>query len=135
MISYNNFKYSPNILLRYYFPTAFFRLFVVVPRMSSGGGSFPSQTCSSDSAHLPSLNLSIKSERSSPEHMPSPSTPPLHHLRQGSPMNNPDPVCRTPPETHLTNGVKVFPKAGYLHEEEVGGHSLRPLETDDGWQR
>ncbi|XP_011471858.1 myocyte-specific enhancer factor 2B isoform X2 [Oryzias latipes] len=103
--------------------------------MSSGGGSFPSQTCSSDSAHLPSLNLSIKSERSSPEHMPSPSTPPLHHLRQGSPMNNPDPVCRTPPETHLTNGVKVFPKAGYLHEEEVGGHSLRPLETDDGWQR
>ncbi|XP_024114526.1 myocyte-specific enhancer factor 2B isoform X1 [Oryzias melastigma] len=103
--------------------------------MSSGGCSFPSQTCSSDSAHLPSLNLSIKSERSSPEHMPSPSTPPLHHLRQRSPMSEPDPARRTPPETHLTNGAKAFPKAGYLHEEEVGGHPLRSLETDDGWQR
>ncbi|XP_029987656.1 myocyte-specific enhancer factor 2B [Sphaeramia orbicularis] len=100
--------------------------------MSSGGCSFPSQSCSSTSPHLPSLNLSIKSERSSPEHMSSPTSPPLHHLRQHSPMSNPDAARHSPPETRSANEAKEFPKAGYPQDEE---EPLRQLEISDGWQR
>uniref|UniRef100_A0A3P8SIM9 Myocyte enhancer factor 2b n=1 Tax=Amphiprion percula TaxID=161767 RepID=A0A3P8SIM9_AMPPE len=107
----------------------------ISPGMSSGGCSFPSQSCSSTSPHLPSLNLSIKSERSSPEHMSSPTSPPLHHLRQHSPMSNPDSARHTPPESGPANGAKEFPKASYLQDEEDGGQSLRQLEMSDGWQR
>ncbi|XP_047443102.1 myocyte-specific enhancer factor 2B isoform X1 [Mugil cephalus] len=103
--------------------------------MSSGGCSFPSQSCSSSSPHVPSLNLSIKSERSSPEHMSSPTSPPLHHLRQHSPMSNPDSARHTPPETRPANGTKEFPKAGYPQDTEEGGQPLRQLEMSDGWQR
>ncbi|XP_071782072.1 myocyte-specific enhancer factor 2B [Centroberyx gerrardi] len=113
----------------------------ISPGMSSGGCSFPSQTSSSTSPHLPSLNLNIKSERSSPEHMSSPSSPPLHHLRQPSPMSNPDSARHTPPEPYPANERKEFPKAGYpavaqqLGDEEKGGQPLRQLEISDGWQR
>ncbi|XP_029905336.1 myocyte-specific enhancer factor 2B [Myripristis murdjan] len=113
----------------------------ISPAMSSGGCSFPSQASSSGSPHLPSLNLSIKSERSSPEHMSSPTSPPLHHLRQHSPMSNPDSACHTPPEPYPANERKEFPKAGYpplaqqLGDEEKGGQPLRQLEISDGWQR
>ncbi|CAG5864735.1 unnamed protein product [Menidia menidia] len=103
--------------------------------MSSGGCSFPSQSCSSNSPHLPSLNLSIKSERSSPEHMPSPSSPPLHHLSRNSPMSNPDSAHRTPPGGQSSGGAKEFLKASYPPDEEAGGQPLRPLEMTDGWQR
>ncbi|KAM4548023.1 myocyte-specific enhancer factor 2B isoform 1-T1 [Odontesthes bonariensis] len=103
--------------------------------MSSGGCSFHSQSCSSNSPHLPSLNLSIKSERSSPEHMSSPTSPPLHHLRQHSPMSNPDSAHRTPQEIQSANGTKEFPKANYPQDEEEGGQSLRQLQMSDGWQR
>ncbi|KAM7388460.1 hypothetical protein PAMP_024632 [Pampus punctatissimus] len=103
--------------------------------MSSGGCSFPSQSCSSSSSHLPSLNLNIKSERSSPEHMSSPASPPLHHLRQHSPISNPDSTRHTPPETHPANETKEFPKAGYPQDEGEGGQPLRHLEICDGWQR
>ncbi|XP_026160616.1 myocyte-specific enhancer factor 2B [Mastacembelus armatus] len=107
----------------------------ITPGMSSGGCSFSSPSCSSSSPHLHSLNLSIKSERSSPEHMPSPTSPPLHHLRQQSPMSNPDSVRHTPPETHPANETKEFTKAGYLQQAEEGGQPLRQLEMSDGWQR
>lgn len=99
----------------------------VNPGMSTGGCSFPPQPCSSSSPHLPSLNLNIKSERSSPEHMSSPSSPPLHHLRQHSPMSNPDSAHHSPPEGRPTNGTK----AGYPQDEEEGGQ----LDISDGWQR
>uniref|UniRef100_A0A3Q3MTL0 Myocyte enhancer factor 2b n=1 Tax=Mastacembelus armatus TaxID=205130 RepID=A0A3Q3MTL0_9TELE len=112
-----------------------FVLPLVISRMSSGGCSFSSPSCSSSSPHLHSLNLSIKSERSSPEHMPSPTSPPLHHLRQQSPMSNPDSVRHTPPETHPANETKEFTKAGYLQQAEEGGQPLRQLEMSDGWQR
>lgn len=108
---------------------------LVVSRMSSGGCSFPSQSCSSTPPHLPSLNLSIKSERSSPERMSSPASPPLHHLRQHSPMSNPDSTRHTPPEPCTANETKELPKAGYLQDEEEGGQPLRQLVISDGWQR
>ncbi|XP_031174210.1 myocyte-specific enhancer factor 2B [Sander lucioperca] len=107
----------------------------ISPGMSSGGCAFASQSCSSASPHLPSLNLSIKLERNSPEHMSSPTSPPLHHLRQHSPMSNPDSARRTPPEARPANETKEFPKAGYPQDEEEGGQPLRQLEISDGWQR
>ncbi|XP_037530736.1 myocyte-specific enhancer factor 2B [Nematolebias whitei] len=99
--------------------------------MSSGGCSFSSQPCSSNSSHLPSFNLSIKSERSSPDHMTSPPSPPLHHLRQHSP----DAARRSPPESHPANRTKEFHKACYLQGEEERGQPLRQLEMSDDWQR
>ncbi|XP_017262620.1 myocyte-specific enhancer factor 2B [Kryptolebias marmoratus] len=99
--------------------------------MSSGGCSFPSQPCSSSSSHLPSFNLSIKSERSSPDHMSSPPSSPMHHLRQHSP----DAARRSPPESHPANRTKEFPKASYQQGEEERGQMLRELEMCDGWQR
>ncbi|XP_037326497.2 myocyte-specific enhancer factor 2B [Pungitius pungitius] len=104
------------------------------PGMSSGGCSFASQSCSSASPLMPSLNLSIKLERSSPEQLSSPPTPPLHHhLRQHSPLSNPDPGPA--PEGRPANGAKDFPKAGYAQDEEGGGGPARQVEMSDGWQR
>ncbi|KAF7662974.1 hypothetical protein LDENG_00221100 [Lucifuga dentata] len=104
----------------------------ISPGMSSGGCSFPSQTCSSSSPHLTSLNVSIKSERSSPEHMSSPTSPPLHHLRQHSPIGNHESAGHSPPETCPANEAKEFPKTSYPRDEEKRGHHL---EISDGWQR
>ncbi|KAF3834993.1 hypothetical protein F7725_027551, partial [Dissostichus mawsoni] len=98
------------------------------PRDVQWGCSFPSQSCPSTSPHQPSLNLSIKLERSSPEHMSSPTSPPLHHLRQHSPISNPDSVRQTPQEARPANETKEFPKAGYPQDGEEGGQPLRQLE-------
>uniref|UniRef100_A0A3B3X615 MADS-box domain-containing protein n=1 Tax=Poecilia mexicana TaxID=48701 RepID=A0A3B3X615_9TELE len=103
--------------------------------MSSGGCSFPPQSCSSNSSHLASLNLSIKSERSSPDHMCSPSSPRLHHLRQHSPTGNADVARHSPPEAHPANRTKELPKAGYPQDGEERGQPVRQLEMSDGWQR
>uniref|UniRef100_A0A8C6T3Z2 Myocyte enhancer factor 2b n=1 Tax=Neogobius melanostomus TaxID=47308 RepID=A0A8C6T3Z2_9GOBI len=99
--------------------------------MSSGGCSFSSQPCSSTSSHLASLNLSIKSERTSPVHMPSPSSPPLIQLKARSPISNPDSTRPSPPHTQPANQRKEFPK-GYAHSEE---EMMRPIELSDNWQR
>lgn len=101
--------------------------------MSSGGCSFPSQSCPSTPPHLPSLNLNIKSEHSSPEHMSSPTSPPQHHLRQHCLENQPDSARRSPPEDGLASEAKELPKTGYLHEEGKG-QGLRQLGISDGWQ-
>ncbi|XP_024908110.1 myocyte-specific enhancer factor 2B isoform X1 [Cynoglossus semilaevis] len=103
--------------------------------MSSGGCSFSSQCCSSAAPNLSSLNLNIKSERSSPEHMSSPTTPPLHHLRQPSPISDLDSACRTPPERQPSNGTKEFPKGRYPPEEKEAGQPVRPSEMIDSWHR
>ncbi|XP_058494437.1 myocyte-specific enhancer factor 2B [Solea solea] len=109
------------------------------PGTSTGGCSFPSQCCPSTSPHLPSLNRNIKSERCSPEHMSSPTSPPLHHhhhLRQLSPMSDLESARHTPPETRPANGTKEFPTAsGYQQDEKEGGQPLGRLEMSDGWQR
>uniref|UniRef100_A0A3Q3VLE6 MADS-box domain-containing protein n=1 Tax=Mola mola TaxID=94237 RepID=A0A3Q3VLE6_MOLML len=107
----------------------------ISPGMSSGGCSFPTQSCSLTSPHLPSLSHSIKSERSSPEHMSSPASPPLHHPKQHSPMSNPDSAHRTPPDARSANGAKEFPSAGYPNDGEEEGQPLRQLAISDGWQR
>lgn len=96
-----------------------------ISSMSSGGCSFPAST----SPHLPSLNLSIKSERSSPELMSSPTSPPLHHLRQHSPISNPDAAHRSPPDACTPHEAKEFLKDGY-----PAGDGPQ-LEMSDGWQR
>uniref|UniRef100_A0A3B4AKK5 MADS-box domain-containing protein n=1 Tax=Periophthalmus magnuspinnatus TaxID=409849 RepID=A0A3B4AKK5_9GOBI len=106
-------------------------LFLVVPRISSGGCSFPSQPCSSTSPHLPSLNLHIKSERASPDHMSSPSSPPLLQLKDRSPVSNPDSTRPSPPHTQPANQMKELSK-GHSHSEE---EMLRPMELSDTWQR
>ncbi|MEQ2269257.1 hypothetical protein XENORESO_001951, partial [Xenotaenia resolanae] len=103
--------------------------------MSSGECVFPSQSCSSNSPHLPSLNLSIKSERSSPDHMCSPSSPHLHHLSQHSPASNPDLPRHTPPEACPASRTKELPKANYPQGGEERGQPLRQLEMSGGWQR
>lgn len=62
---------------------------MISPGMASGGScSYPSQCSSPSSPPHPSLNLSIKSERTSPDHMLS-ATPPSHHMLQHSPMEEP----------------------------------------------
>ncbi|XP_067270903.1 myocyte-specific enhancer factor 2B isoform X2 [Pseudorasbora parva] len=59
---------------------------MISPGMASGGScSYPSQCSSPSSPQHPSLNLSIKSERTSPDHM-LPATPPSHHMLQHSPI-------------------------------------------------
>ncbi|CAL9695599.1 unnamed protein product [Knipowitschia caucasica] len=85
------------------------------PGMSSGGCSFQPQPCSSTSPHLSSLNLSIKSERTSPELM---SSPPLLQLNARSPIS--------PSHTQPANQMKL------CHSEE---EMLRPVELRDTWQR
>ncbi|XP_072294605.1 myocyte-specific enhancer factor 2B [Eucyclogobius newberryi] len=101
------------------------------PGMSSGGCSFPSQPCSSTSPLMPSLNLSIKSEHTSPDHMSSPSSPPLLQLKDRSPISNPDSTRPSPPHAQLANQMKELSK-GHAHSEE---EMLRPLELSDTWQR
>lgn len=108
--------------------------------MSSGGCSFPSQASTPTTPPHPSLNLSIKSERSSPEHICSPTSPPVRHLRQHSPMSTSDSAHHTPQEPYPANEREDFPKGGvpYLAQhgaEEKGGLPLRQLEISDGWQR
>ncbi|XP_020795726.1 myocyte-specific enhancer factor 2B isoform X2 [Boleophthalmus pectinirostris] len=99
--------------------------------MTSGGCSFPSQPCSSTSPHLPSLNRSIKSERTSPDHMSSPSSSPLLQLKDRSPISNPDSTRPSPPHTQPANQMKELSK-GHAHSEE---EMLRPMELSDTWQR
>ncbi|XP_068615485.1 myocyte-specific enhancer factor 2B-like [Brachionichthys hirsutus] len=89
--------------------------------MPGGGCSFSSQSCSPHSPHLLSLNLTIKSERSSPEHMPL-STPPT---------SNPDSDRHTPLEARPASDPKEFAEAGYQQDEEQG----EELPMSDGWQR
>ncbi|KAJ7993094.1 hypothetical protein DPEC_G00268860 [Dallia pectoralis] len=110
------------------------------PAISSGGCSFPSQASTPTSPLHPSLNLSIKSERASPEHICSPTTPPLHHLRQHSPMSGPNSAHHTPQEPFPANEREEYPKGSVPYSaqhggEEKGGPPLRQLEIGDGWQR
>ncbi|KAK6320389.1 hypothetical protein J4Q44_G00094960 [Coregonus suidteri] len=110
------------------------------PAISSRGCSFPSQASTPTPPPHSSLNLSIKSERASPEHICSPTSPPLHHLRQHSPVSTPDSACHTLQEPYPANEREEFPKGGFPYPaeqgaEEKGGLPLRQLEISDGWQR
>ncbi|KAK0156105.1 hypothetical protein N1851_000889 [Merluccius polli] len=109
------------------------------PGISAGGCYFPSQTAASASPPHLSLNLSIKSERPSPEHdCASPGSPALqHHFGQPSPMSGS--ACHSPPEAYVTAGDgKEFPRGGYptvgqqLGDEEKEMQLPRQLVTTDG---
>ncbi|CDQ85946.1 unnamed protein product [Oncorhynchus mykiss] len=105
-----------------------------------GGCSFPSQSSTPTPPPHPSLNLSIKSERCSPEHICSPTSPPVRHLRQHSPMSTSNSAHHTPQEPYPANEREDFPKGGVPYPaqhgaEEKGGLPLRQLEISDGWQR
>lgn len=91
-----------------------------VYRMSTGGGcSYSSQGSSPSSPPLSSLNLNIKSERASPEHMLSPVTPSSHH----SPKGRPEGLSRLPPGPYMDM------------DREENEMNLKQLEVCEGWQR
>ncbi|XP_030640063.1 myocyte-specific enhancer factor 2B [Chanos chanos] len=109
------------------------------PSMSAGGGPYSTQA--GDSPPGSSLNLSIKSERMSPDQNCSPATPSAHHGAQPSPMGEADLANRPPPE--------AFPieRDGYHKSSYPGQHGSgrgmaedrgvcdRQAETEEGWQR
>uniref|UniRef100_A0A8B9JYW5 Myocyte enhancer factor 2b n=1 Tax=Astyanax mexicanus TaxID=7994 RepID=A0A8B9JYW5_ASTMX len=102
--------------------------------MSSGAGcSYPSQSSSPSSPPHSSLNLSIKSERPSPEHIRSPATPPNHQIPQHSPMGERD----APREPYPAVGREDFQKGGYPDQPSTtrGSAEERRLDMNDAWQR
>ncbi|CAL8308565.1 unnamed protein product [Lota lota] len=111
--------------------------FHISPGISDGGCYFPSQT----SPPQLSLNLSIKSERTSPEHSSStPTSPALqHHFGQPSPVSGS--ACHSPPEAYGAGDGKEFPRGGYpvvgrqLGDEGKEMQFPRQLVTTDGWPR
>ncbi|XP_048859511.1 myocyte-specific enhancer factor 2B-like [Brienomyrus brachyistius] len=111
--------------------------------MPSGGCSLPVPS-SAPPPHLrSSLNLSIKSERASPEHSGSPATPPLHRVEHQSPISNHEEAGHAHPEAYPIMEREDVPKGGYLCQhgsarptaEDKGGMPIRQLEIVDGWQR
>ncbi|KAM9832392.1 myocyte-specific enhancer factor 2B [Neosynchiropus ocellatus] len=95
-----------------------------VPRISAGRGCcYPSHTRSSSSPRRPALSLSIKSERSSPELMASPTSPPLPspppHLRHRSPISS---SSHGPTEPRLANEEKMFVEEPGLTDMSVSWH-------------
>ncbi|CAL8348937.1 myocyte-specific enhancer factor 2B [Gadus morhua] len=113
----------------------------VSPGLSDGGCYFPSQTSVQTSPPMLSLNLSIKSERTSPEHSSSsPTSPALqHHFGQPSPAGGS--ACHSPPEAYGAGDGKEFPRGGYpevgrqLGDEGKEMPFPRQLVTTDGWPR
>ncbi|KAL4658912.1 myocyte-specific enhancer factor 2B [Arapaima gigas] len=111
--------------------------------MSSGGCSLAAQTSSPTPPMNPSLNLSIKSERVSPEHPSSPATPPIHHIGHQSPMTNPEGAGRSRPEPYASREREDVQKGSYPSQHSTaptppvdkGGVPIRELEVMDGWQR
>ncbi|XP_077082537.1 myocyte-specific enhancer factor 2B isoform X2 [Siphateles boraxobius] len=100
--------------------------------MASGGScSYPSQCSSPSSPPHPSLNKSIKSERTSPDHMLS-ATPPSHHMLQHSPME--EPKARGEEYTAMERGE--IQKASYSSQtgpnrDSGEGKSNPPLKQHD----
>ncbi|XP_073700821.1 myocyte-specific enhancer factor 2B [Garra rufa] len=117
---------------------------MISPGMASGVNcSYPSQCSSPSSPPHPSLNLSIKSERASPEHMLS-ASPPSHHMLQHSPMEEPKATSCPPSEEYTVMERDEIQKSGYSGQHgqnrEPGGEgkSHQPLKQPDvsnGWIR
>ncbi|XP_029110857.1 myocyte-specific enhancer factor 2B isoform X2 [Scleropages formosus] len=113
--------------------------------MSSGGCSLAAQTSSPAPPAHPSLNLSIKSERVSPEHPGSPATPPPHRIGRQSPAGNPETAGRGRgrPEPYAARDGEEMQKGSYPSQhgtaqapsEDKAGIPIRQLEIVDGWQR
>ncbi|KAG5276166.1 hypothetical protein AALO_G00128600 [Alosa alosa] len=107
-----------------------------LPHISQGisvGGY--SQTSTPPSPSTSSLNLSIKSERASPEHISSPTTPTPHHMGPCSPISG-----HPPHEGHSAMGRdgSTYPSPHLVARslsEEKGDPPLRQIESNGGWQR
>ncbi|XP_043079081.1 myocyte-specific enhancer factor 2B isoform X2 [Puntigrus tetrazona] len=109
---------------------------MISPGMAAGGNhSYLSQCSSPSSPPHPSLNLSIKSERTSPEHMLS-ATPPSRHMLQHSPMEEPKaPGC--PPSEEYSAVERDEAQKSYSGQHgpnrETGeGKNPQPLKQADG---
>ncbi|ROL40848.1 Myocyte-specific enhancer factor 2B [Anabarilius grahami] len=105
---------------------------MISPGMASGGNcSYPSQCSSPSSPPHHSLNLSIKSERTSPEHMLS-ASPPSHHMLQHSPMEEPKETS----EEYTAMERDGIPKGPYStqpgpNRDSGEGKSNQPLKQHD----
>lgn len=88
----------------------------------------------------PSLNLSIKSERTSPDHTLS-VTPPARHMVQHSPMEEPKALSHSPKEytalerEEIQKGGFSSQHAPHRDPEEKGHQSLRQRDISNGWIR
>ncbi|XP_051551420.1 myocyte-specific enhancer factor 2B-like isoform X1 [Myxocyprinus asiaticus] len=103
---------------------------MISPGIASGGNcSYPSQ-CSSP-PH-PSLNLTIKSERTSPEHTHSAMSP-GHHMVQHSPIEEAKVMRRTPSEEYTAMKSQRGPNRG--PGEEKRNEPLKQPEISNGWIR
>ncbi|XP_055074734.2 myocyte-specific enhancer factor 2B isoform X1 [Misgurnus anguillicaudatus] len=109
---------------------------------SAGGCSYPSHSSSPTSPTHPSLNLSIKSERTSPDHTLS-ATPPAHHMVQHSPMEEPKVMSHVPPKEYTALERDEVKKGGFSSQqgphrdpgEEKCDHSLKQRDISNGWIR
>ncbi|KAJ8277323.1 hypothetical protein GJAV_G00073960 [Gymnothorax javanicus] len=112
-------------------------------RVADGGCAFSRQTSSSSPPTQPSLNLSIKSERVSPEHACSPATPPLHNVMHHSPIERTDSAGQMAPEPYTANERAAFQKGTYQAQhdavkaqtEDKTRLAARRLETAEAWPR
>ncbi|XP_017556732.1 myocyte-specific enhancer factor 2B isoform X1 [Pygocentrus nattereri] len=100
---------------------------------SSAGCSYPSHRSSPSSPPHSSLNLSIKSERPSPEHIRSPATPPSLQILQHSPMGDRD----AHPEPYTAVDREDFQKGSYTAQPRTSHSSAeeKQLDMSDAWQR
>ncbi|XP_028856958.1 myocyte-specific enhancer factor 2B [Denticeps clupeoides] len=108
----------------------------------TGGGCFPSQLSTPTSPVHGSLNLSIKSERASPEHVSSPITPPAHHMAQHSPPSNPEVTSHAHQQPYNAMDRDDFQKESFSAQRreprvlaEVKEPPHRQTEIGDVWQR
>ncbi|XP_056304393.1 myocyte-specific enhancer factor 2B isoform X1 [Danio aesculapii] len=100
---------------------------MISPGMASGGScSYPSQSSSPSSPSHPSLNLSIKSERTSPVHMISP-TPPSHHMMQHSPIAEPKSSSCPPSDEYADLQRDEAQKTSFSAQQQ--GPNRDPAET------
>ncbi|KAG5850726.1 hypothetical protein ANANG_G00085500 [Anguilla anguilla] len=113
------------------------------PGVPDGGCAFSAQTSPSCSPAHSSLNLSIKSERLSPEHTCSPATPPLHHMMHHSPISSAHSVGSIAQEPYAANEREGFHKGTYpaqhnaakAQSEDKTRPLTRRLEIEEGWPR
>ncbi|KAA0712200.1 Myocyte-specific enhancer factor 2C [Triplophysa tibetana] len=112
---------------------------MISPGMGSGG-SFPSQSSSPGSPPHHSLNLNIKSERTTPDHTLS-ATPPGRHMVQHSPMEEPKVLSHSPKEytalerDEMQKGGFSSQLGPHRDHEGKGDPSLKQRDISNGWIR
>ncbi|XP_051980436.1 myocyte-specific enhancer factor 2B isoform X1 [Xyrauchen texanus] len=106
---------------------------MVSPGIASGGNcSYTSQCSSTSSPPHRSRNMTIKSERTSPEHMLS-ASPPGHHIVQHSPMEEPKVTNLTTAEEYTAMERQHGPPGD--PGEEKSNQPLKQTRISNGWIR